>query len=150
MERNLHPIELCMLMYVMDYPYFLLILLCRYFFFLYAWSAYPPYNITHLSHSFIPYDVEEHRGVYFPTGLQLLPPFSPSSSPTSASGTGSGSGSSPSLLISYGKDDYRAMMLTLSGEAVQEYLKPIQDLNPQTYKFCTVGRGVRIQEVMKA
>ena len=29
--------------------------------------------LPHCSHAFIPYDPHDHRGVYFPTGLERLP-----------------------------------------------------------------------------
>ena len=51
-------------------------------------------------------------------------------------------------MISYGKDDNRAMTMTLSGEAVQEYLRPIQGIDPQKYKFCTVGKRNGIHEAI--
>ena len=65
--------------------------------------------------------------MYFPTGLQLLQ--QPAGS------------DDPSLMISYGKDDNRAVLMTLGGTAVRECLKPIDGLDPKQYKFCTVGRG---------
>ncbi len=96
---------------------------------MYAWSAEPPYEITHVSHAFIPYDAEDHTGVVFPTGLQALRhadnPLAP-----------------PSLLLGYGKGDDRVMTLTLSPQAVQEYLQPVDWLEPKQYKFCAVGKNI--------
>ena len=98
----------------------------EYFFFLYTWSAHYPYELTHISHAFLPYDADDHRGVYFPAGLQLLP---------------GSEGSGRSLLVSYGKDDNRAMIMRLGEGVLAEYLMPLNKLKPSQYKFCTVGRG---------
>ncbi len=104
-----------------------------YFFFMYAWSAVPPYNITHVSHAFIPYDADDHTGVVFPTGLQAL-----------RRREGSDPRMPPPLLLGYGKGDDRVMTLTLSPEAVQEYLQPVERLEPEQYKFCAVGKDIPV------
>ena len=86
--------------------------------------------MTHISHAFLPYDPEDHRGVYFPTGLQLLNgAAAPSDSPLASSSGGSGK----SLLVTYGKDDNRVMMMRLGEEALREYLEPLDDLDPKRY-----------------
>jgi hypothetical protein len=51
----------------------------EYFFFLYTIEARPPYRIIQISHAFVPHELREHRGVYFPTGLTRLPASSSSS-----------------------------------------------------------------------
>ena len=111
-----------------------------YFFFLYTWSAHPPYQIMHISHAFIPYDAEDHKGVYFPTGLQLLP--RPNGYRKNDDQPSDNAPGLPSLMFSYGKDDSLAHAMTLSGEAVREYLQPIDGLDPQQYKFCTIGKDI--------
>ena len=98
----------------------------EYFFFLYTWSAHYPYELTHISHAFLPYDADDHRGVYFPTGLQLVP---------------ESEGRGKSLMVSYGKDDNRAMIMRLGEGVLAEYLMPLDGLKPRQYKFCTVGKG---------
>ena len=79
--------------------------------------------------------------MYFPTGLQVLPAPKPDSSMSGGLGDDEATTATPSLLVSYGKDDSRAMTMTLSGKAVREFLKPIDSLEPEKYKFCTVGRA---------
>ena len=81
------------------------------------------------SHAFIPYDADDHTGVVFPTGLQLI------------RDRGTSSGKRPSLLLGYGKGDDRVMMMTLSHEAVQEYLMPVSGVDARQYKFCTIGNA---------
>ncbi|GAX78167.1 hypothetical protein CEUSTIGMA_g5609.t1 [Chlamydomonas eustigma] len=105
----------------------------EYFFFLYAWSVEPPYQITHISHAFIPFDAEDHSGVVFPTGLQLLRHNKPEEY-------------GPSLGISYGKSDHSVMMMTLSAATVKEYLQPTHGANnnPLHYKFCALDSTVPI------
>ena len=49
----------------------------------------------------------------------------------------------PSLLLTYGKGDDRIMMMTLSMEAVREYLQPLETMDPEEYKFCTIGDRYR-------
>ncbi len=111
-----------------------------------------------VSHAFIPYDAQDHRGVFFPTGLERLsqpqPPADSSAAPqahdhqTAAKAGGSTSGNvapSPaagdSLLLTYGKGDNTLMAMTLGPELLQEWLMPIASLQPKDYRFCTVGRG---------
>ena len=116
-----------------------------YFFFLYTWSAHPPYQITHISHAFIPYDAKDHKGVYFPTGLQLLPlTMGQRKNDGQPSTTSAPSSGLPFLMFSYGKDDSLAHTMTLSGAAVQEYLQPIDGLDPKQYKFCTIGKDIKV------
>ena len=80
------------------------------------------------SHAFIPHDADDHTGVVFPTGLQLVHhPNGP-----------------PSLLLGYGKGDDRIMMLTLGHQAVQEYLQPVGGRDAKQYRFCSVGRDIPI------
>ena len=90
-----------------------------YFFFLYAWSAIPPFDVTHISHAFIPYDAYDHTGVVFPAGLQLL--------------------QSNGLLLSYGKGDDRLMFLTLGPHALSEMLAPVDDIDARQYQLCTIS-----------
>jgi hypothetical protein len=87
------------------------------------------------SHAFIPYDADDHTGVVFPTGLQLLR-------------NSSASGTPPSLLLSYGKGDDRVMMMTLGYKAVQEYLQPVDSWKPERYRFCTAGMGIPVNKVV--
>ncbi|GAX82904.1 hypothetical protein CEUSTIGMA_g10330.t1 [Chlamydomonas eustigma] len=104
----------------------------EYFFFIYAWSAHYPYKITHISNSFIPHDALEHRGVYFPTGLQLIPQTDVDSA---------GQKRSPGLLLTFGKDDNKAMSMKLGSDVLEEYLEHISTVDPQAYKFCAVRVG---------
>ena len=91
-------------------------------------SCPPPSLPPHTSHAFIPADADDHTGVVFPTGLQLVHhPNGP-----------------PSLLLGYGKGDDRIMMLTLAHQAVQEYLKPVEGRDAKQYRFCSVGRDIPI------
>eukprot|EP00955_Chlamydomonas_euryale_P033779 349632-Chlamydomonas_euryale.AAC.37 len=93
----------------------------EYFFFFYTWSAYFPYEIVGISYAFIPDDAPEHMGVYFPSGLQRMP--------------------DKSIMVSYGKDDARMMVMTVSESLVYEWVKPIDRLDPEEYKFCSIGSG---------
>eukprot|EP00955_Chlamydomonas_euryale_P007768 82252-Chlamydomonas_euryale.AAC.3 len=44
-----------------------------------------------------------------------------------------------SLLLSYGKDDARAMAMTLDRELVDEWVRPLGEFAPQDMRFCTIG-----------
>ncbi|KAG1672240.1 hypothetical protein FOA52_002941 [Chlamydomonas sp. UWO 241] len=91
----------------------------EYFFFMYTWSAYFPYEITGISHAFIPDDAPEHMGVYFPSGLQRMP--------------------DRSIMLTYGKDDARTMAMTVSKALVEEWVMPLDRIDPDNYKFCSVA-----------
>ncbi|GAX72883.1 hypothetical protein CEUSTIGMA_g338.t1 [Chlamydomonas eustigma] len=99
-----------------------------YFFYIYTWSANPPYQITHISHAFIPNDIHDHRGVYFPCGLQKVP----------------GGVDMASLKLAYGAGDDRVMTLTITSKMLQEYLMPIETISKDTYKFCVAGRNSKV------
>ena len=79
------------------------------------------------SHAFIPHDSEDHTGVVFPAGLQLI--------------TNQEAPHRPSLLISYGKGDDRVMALTLGADALREYLLPIKSIEAHQYKLCALRPG---------
>ena len=90
-----------------------------YFMFLYTWRAAPPYDVMHVSHAFIPSDAQDHTGVVFPAGLQLL--------------------QSGGLLVSYGKGDDRSMLLTLGRAMLEEMLQPVDGLDARNYELCTIS-----------
>ncbi len=49
--------------------------------------------------------------------------------------------SSPPPPCCAGKDDNRAMAMTLTTDLINEWLMPVKTLQPENYKFCTVGTG---------
>jgi hypothetical protein len=48
----------------------------------------------------------------------------------------------PGLLLTFEKDDNKAMSLTLGADLLEEYLEPIAALDPRRYMFCSVNMGV--------
>lgn len=68
----------------------------EYSFFIYTFSAHPPYHILEISHAFVPHELREHRGVYFPTGITRLPPSASKPGQQQEDAT-------PSFLLMYGK-----------------------------------------------
>ena len=100
-------------------------------------------SIINRSHAFIPYDIDDHTGVYYPSGAVVVGEES----------------EKPSLVVAYGKGDDRVMLMELSHDLVTEYLMPLGPeggqgrarvgpeggqssggfMHPRDYKFCTVG-----------
>ncbi|KAG2488098.1 hypothetical protein HYH03_013248 [Edaphochlamys debaryana] len=97
----------------------------EYAFFFYRFSATPPYNITHLSHGFIPdtgQPASHHTGIVFPIGLERL-----------------GSDDSE-YLITYGESDQASRVLTMSAADVDAMLQPLDDWmrEPESYTVCAL------------
>ena len=74
------------------------------------------------SHAFIPFDIHDHTGVYYPSGAILV----------------NGEGNEQSLVVAYGKGDDRILTMELSHSMVTEYLEPVEGRDPRNYKFCTM------------
>ncbi|PNH01494.1 hypothetical protein TSOC_012618 [Tetrabaena socialis] len=83
-----------------------------------TFSASPPYHITHISHSFIPYS-PNHYGVVFPMGLDRL---------------------GDSFLVSYGDSDQSAKLLVLDASAIHAALLPLDSFlaDLTAYQMCSL------------
>ncbi|PNH06752.1 hypothetical protein TSOC_006817 [Tetrabaena socialis] len=81
-------------------------------------SASPPYHITHISHSFIPYS-PQHYGVVFPLGLERL---------------------GARFLVSYGDSDQSAKLLVFEAAAINAALLPLDSLESDVaaYQMCSL------------
>jgi hypothetical protein len=54
-----------------------------------------------------------------------------------------------SLILTYGKDDNKLMALTLGYELLEEWLIPISNLSPDTYKFCSLVPDMPTKSMLK-
>ena len=99
----------------------------EYVHYLYTFSATPPHELKGISNAFVLYDAPTHSGVQFATGLTVKGDF---------------------LYMTYGKDDYRSMLAIWPVSMAQEYIVPLDKLDPDAYQFCAVGREVPRTQLM--
>jgi hypothetical protein len=93
----------------------------EYLHYLYTFSAKPPLELKGISHAFVLYDAATHSGVQFAAGLTVKGDF---------------------LYMTYGKDDYRSMLAVWPVSIIKEYVLPVDEMDPEAYQFCAVGREV--------
>ncbi|GFR50045.1 hypothetical protein Agub_g12094 [Astrephomene gubernaculifera] len=87
-------------------------------FFFYRFSAFPPYNVTHLSHGILP-PSEGHVGIAFPSGLERL---------------------EDDYILSYGDADQAARLLFLEQRDIDALLIPLPDMlrDISSFSVCTL------------